>query len=242
VAGMRRVACRLLDLAFIGAACSGYLGLVLLPERGNWIGGLALAAMLATLVGVGTAAMLLVQCLVFLLRGRTLGMAVTGLVATKGRRWLALLVAPLVLGVLLVVPYLAISALRHADLLGESAARVLQIVAIVAAPALDLIFLVGARRGTLSDLLSGQHVERDPAHDGTRASFAARFNLIDWIVAAVIGAPVVTILGAPPIMGLALGGLLGLSAFGALELALLRKTGVALGGRAWARPGDASPE
>jgi len=232
---MRRIASYVFDWVLLGAPWFAYLGLALVPERGNWISGLAVAATMTMLAGAGTVIMLVLQAVLFLKRGRTLGMAATGLVATKGRRWLALFVGPLLLIVVELVQFQTISQLRATDVLSETAASVLQTISFVATPALNLVFLVGSQRRTLSDFLCGQLVVRDPGQSAPPQSFRTGRNIVDWIVAAVIGAPIATILGSPPIFGLALGGVLGLLAFGAFELILRKRTGATLGERVLAK-------
>jgi hypothetical protein len=232
---MRRVFSYLVDLAFLGAPWSALLGMSALPERGNWIGGLAVFAMLTILGSAGTIMMLVVQTVLFLRRGRTLGMAVTGLAVAKGRRWLALLLAPLTLAMPLLVQLQILAVLRNADVLGEDAVGVLQALACLVAPAINLVFLVGSRRRTLSDLVSGLHVVRAPAVSELPTSLRRGLNRVDWLAAIGVGVPIVLGLGHPPILGAALGGLVALLALGALELGLWKHTGTTLGMRALAQ-------
>jgi len=211
-----------------------------IPERGNWIGGLAVFAAFTMLASAGSIMLIIVQAVLFLRRGRTLGMAVTGLVAGTGRRGLSLVADPLMLAITVLVQFRLVLGLRDTSVLGDTAASVLQALACLVAPALNLVFLVGSRRRTLTDLISGLHVVRDPVLPELQKSLRRGPNLIDWLVAICVGAPMVLGLGQPSMVGPDLGSLGALLALGALELTLWRRTGTTLGMRALAARSVAS--
>jgi hypothetical protein len=169
----------------------------------------------------------------FLIRGRTLGMAAFGLGVDRGRKWLALALTPLLLTVIFVVAFLTLSAIQQARDMGEDVQTVAPLAGLVTL-ALNLAFLIGSRRRPLTDLISGLHVLRDPALPALRGGLHAGLNFIDWLVAACIVVPILPMLGHPSSPGAAIASFAGLVAFGALELVLWRKTGATLGARAWA--------
>jgi hypothetical protein len=229
---MRRILPYLLDVVLLGAPWLAYLGLSS-STGGNWIGGLGAAVAVMMYASAGTALLFVVNVVLFLGRGRTLGMATTGLVAVKGRKWLALLLAPLMLTIPLLMQFWILFGLRVTDVLSEDTADVLQVLALPVASALNLVFLLGSRRRTLTDLVSGLHVVRDPALLAQRGSHERGPNIVDVLVALGIGAPMVLTFGQ--VLGAVFGCLVGLLAFGALELALWRRTGATLGMRALAK-------
>jgi hypothetical protein len=230
---MRRIFSHLLDLAFLGAPWLAYLGLFASPTGGNWIGGLAVATAVTMYASAGTTLLLIVAVAVFLMRGRTFGMAVTGLVALQGRRWLAFVLTPLLLILTSAVVFLAISTLAKSRGEGDDVTTVV-LLAILTALALNFVFLCGSRRRTMTDFVTGLRVVRDPVLPVLQSSLHRGPNIIDWLIAAGIGVPIVFALGLPS-LGAALGNLAGLLALGALELVLWKKTGATLGMRAVAR-------
>jgi len=237
---MRRVVSYLLDMAILGAPWSAILGTFATPQSGNWISGLAVVAAVAMFASAGTIVLLIADVVLFLMRGRTLGMAATGLVAAKGRKWLALVLHALLFALTLPVAFVVLTTLKDAGVLSDDVATVLLPLIPLATLALDLVFLVGSRRRTLTDRISGLRVVRDPALPALKASLRQGANIIDWLAAASVGAPIVLGLGHRPILGVALGGLGGLIVFGALEVGLWRKTGATLGVRALAIPAPTS--
>ena len=162
-------------------------------------------------------------------------MAATGLFAVNGRRWIALVVNPLLFAITLLVAYWIGRVLPEADVLSSDTGSVFALLIPPVALVVNLVFLVGSQRRTLTDFISGLHVVRAPALPALKGGLRPGLNFIDWLIAACIGMPVLLVLGHPPSPGAAIASLAGLLALGALELVLWKKTGATLGMRAVAR-------
>lgn len=222
---MRRLAAYIVDIALLAAPWSAILGVVGLE---------ALAGTMLT--SAASLALLIVDVVLFLRRGRTLGMATAGLVATEGSRGLALLLGPVGLALGGGVGYFMSNALVRAEVIGEDhGPPMLTALLTLAVVAANLLFLVGPRRRTLLDRLSGMQVVRDPTVAALGAGLRPGLTVIDGVVGVCIAAPWLVVLGHAP-GPRALASLAGLAAFCVLEMVLWKRSGATLGGRAWARP------
>jgi uncharacterized RDD family membrane protein YckC len=229
---LRRLASYLIDLLLLAAPWTAAAGMFAAPARGNWISGLAAFAAVALFACTGSVVLLVLQCVLFLSRGRTLGMALTGLVVVRGIRWLALLLDPVLLVAALVVAFPVGVVLSDKGVLSDDVTTAMLPLSPVAAMAINLLFLMGPQRRTLTDRIAGLRVAPSTSADPSPPASRRGAYAIDAAIAAAVGAPVVLGAGGSQLLGAALGSAFALILLGAAELALWRRTGATLGMRA----------
>jgi hypothetical protein len=220
---MRRALSNIIDLAFLAMPWSAVLGMSGIETLGG-----------ALLCAVGCVVVLGVQVALFLARGRTLGMTLTGLAVSHGRRRLALVIIPSLLGALFLAAFLTISAIAQARGLGEDVTTAAPL-AIVVALAIDGLFLVGSRRRTLTDLATGLHLAPELNALTLATQLRRGPNAVDGALLVANGLPALLALGHAPSVVAALVSLGGLLTLGVLEIVSWKRSSMTLGGRALAR-------
>jgi hypothetical protein len=221
-----------LDLLFVAAPWAAAAGMAAAPAGGNWQSGLASFVGVVVFCAAASLAMVIVQFASFIRRGRTLGMAVLGLIASGGKRWPSLLLDPMIAILSLAFAYPLAFLLTGMDVVSDAVSTAaLPFIPLVALTAnLALVFLPARR--TLTDLVSGVVVVSDgpPAwSSGPQGGSLA----VDLLVAASCGAPILLVVGGSQLLTAALGSALILALLGVLELALWVRTGATLGMRVY---------
>ncbi|HEY3817411.1 MAG TPA: hypothetical protein VGL81_09585 [Polyangiaceae bacterium] len=220
----RRLASFVLDLLFAVAPWLSLLGLVVAPTNGG-VAGIGLAVGLAGLCGLATLVMLVLQAILFLLRGRTLGMACVGLVAVAGSRLLALLLGATVL----VVPIGAL-ALLSSGMNGETQ-RLLGVAVPLGTLGLELSFALAPGARTLTDRIAGIRWGRAlPVGPRSGGAF-----VVDALVLATLGAPTVLVFDWDDAAGPVVASAVVAGLFLMLEVVVLAATRATVGMRALAR-------
>ena len=220
----RRLASFVLDLLFTVAPWLSLLGLVVAPTNGG-MAGIGLAVGLAGLCGLASLVVLVLQAILFLLRGRTLGMACVGLVAVAGSRALALF-----LGVLVLVLPLGALALLSSAMNGETQ-RLLGVAVPFGAIGLELAFALAPGARTVTDRIAGIRWERAaPVSPRSGGAF-----VVDGLVLAMLGAPVILVFDWDDAAGPVVASAIVAALFLLLEVVVLAATRSTLGMRALAR-------
>jgi hypothetical protein len=234
---MRRLVSYLIDFALLAAPWSALLGLAFSPSTGNWMSGMAVVAGVGLLATCGTVLLGLLDMILFIKRGRTLGMAATGLIAqgSSGQRFFALVLDPLLLGFAILAASLSVISMRASGGLGDGGTAAIVSLVLIATLALNLIFLRGSERQTLTDVVSGIHVVADTGASQRPWAEQRGMNAVDWLVLVSIGAPMFLVLSDPHLARVSLASLCAVVVLVVLEIRLSKKTGATLGARALAK-------
>jgi hypothetical protein len=224
---VRRLASYGLDLAIVAAPWLAILGLAIVPPRGGDLAGIGFVLALAALCTLGSLALLVLQATLFLLRGRTLGMASVGLEVESGSRALSLFLGAMVP----VVPFGAVALLSSG--MDGASQRLLGAGVPLVAMGLELGPSLGAGARTLTDRLAGIRWTRSA---GTGVPGLAPF-FVDALVLVVLGAPplFVVALDWNDAAGPLTAGAVGTGLFVLLELIVVAMTQGTVGMRALAR-------
>jgi hypothetical protein len=191
---VRRLASFALDLLLAAAPWSSLLGLGVGRHSQGQVGDVGEAIALAGICAMATTVLLVTQAFLFARRGRTMGMACVGLVATSGSRGRALFLGVLVF----VLPLGLASLLAPALEYGED-----QLALLVAAPlaslALEFFPVLGPDARTLSDRMAGvfwTHQARPIAWAQQVAAPAAskRGVWVDGLVLLMVSSPLLVLL------------------------------------------------
>jgi hypothetical protein len=181
----RRLAAYALDLFFVAAPWAALLGIEIDPNAPQGYGALGMLIVVSVFGAVGTLLVLVVELVLLLRWGRTLGMACAGLVVERGSRALAaFLVAALVAG-----PAAAAAIVTRVFPIDASTGVMLVAAAPLACLALNAAFAAGASARTLVDRASGVVLARE-APDARRPRRLGGV-VVDVVLLASAGAPVV---------------------------------------------------
>lgn len=219
----RRLASYALDLFFMASPWASFLGLALVRPNVGWMGGVGVALVVGGVASLATLVLATVEAVLFVRRGRTLGMAYTGLVVTRGSRAWALALDAL----LLVLPYGAVL-VAWPFLQGDTVKIVRDTVKIVAPVSpfvgivLNLLSALGPSGRTLVDRATGMLVARDAEPLG-RYGFEAK--AVDALLLLMVAAPI------PLGDGAAVGSACALGVMVLLQVALLKVSGGTIGRR-----------
>jgi hypothetical protein len=153
----RRLAATAIDAALLAAPWTALVGL--LTYHGPW-GGLVGGMGDAVVVVVGCLAadvmLLLLDFVIWLAAGRTVGMGLVGIAVVRGRPWLASLV------VVSLTTILALGVGAAAVVAGSVDPQNPVLLVLLGAKVMDLAFLAGASGRTLVDRMSGLQVAAAP--------------------------------------------------------------------------------
>ena len=179
--GSRRLAATGLDALLLLGPWSAYPGLM--AHHGVWGGQLGgLGDVVAVAIGAlgGDAVILVLEGVLWLSAGRTIGMGLCGVAVVRGRPW----VASIVVAALLVVLGGGTTALASAA--GSVDPQNAAAAVLLGAKVVDLAFALGRSRRTLVDRLSGVHVGVSPRAPARRV---APGLAIDAMAGLGVGAP-----------------------------------------------------
>ena len=216
----RRLAATALDAVFLLAPWTAYAGLM--AFHGVWggqLGGLGEAIEVVIGAVAGNTLLLVLEVVVWLAAGRTLGMGLVRIAVVHGRPWLASIV------VVSLTFFLGggttVAAIGAGSVDPQNAAAIV----LLAAKALDLAFAMGGSGRTLVDRLSGTHVGAPTPSPRRRVAGGLT---IDAVLALAVGAPlVIALTDLDHLAGAALGtgvSLVALLAVQAVTLATTRET------------------
>ncbi len=241
--GRRRLAAYALDGGFLCGPWLSMIGAALFlalmwPTAG--MGGLAVMALLLAFSSVFSLAVVVLQAVLFIRRGRTLGMAVTGLVAAGGVRPLAFLTDPLLDPLALLIPVaivgVGLNAIGSTGIVSEEVLSQARPVAVAIVPALhigvNLALLLLPPRRTLIDRVFGVHVIQDGPPVSSPPAPRGKAYAVDILLAAGCALPAVTVIIDEMFLGAAVASGFELTILGTLELLLWRRTGATIGMRA----------
>lgn len=220
----RRLAATAIDALFLVVPWVALVGLM--ARHGVWgglVGGLGDVFTVALGCSAGSALLLLLELVVWLVAGRTLGMGLVRIAVVRGRPWLASL--------LVVALTCVLGALAGAAAIGAGSVNPQNAVALVllGAKALDLAFAMGGSGRLLVDRLSGLQVAVVPPSPRRRVLGGLA---IDVVLGVAVGAPLLlafTDLG--DLAGAALGAGVALLALLVLQATTLAATRGTLGMR-----------
>ena len=229
---LRRVASYLLDVALLGAPWAAAAGMALAPAGGNSISGLAAFAGVTLFCALASLVLLVLQIVLFLGRGRTLGMAFTGLVATRGVKWVSLLLDPVMMLLTLAVAFPFSYVLTDKGIVSDDTMTVLFSLTPLAAVAFNLALLLLPPRRTLTDFVCGLRVVRDLGAGPSRPGSRQGAFIVDGVLLGVCGAPVLLVVGGSQLLTAALGSAVMLALLVGAELLLWKMTHATLGMRA----------
>ena len=153
----RRIAATAIDALLLAVPWAALAGLMTL--HGAWtgqLGGLGDAFAVIGGCAAADALLLLLQAIVWLAAGRTVGMGLLGIAVARGRPWLASIE---VVAIVLVLGGIAGAASAAAGSVDPQNAVA---VVLLIAKAADLAFLAGPSRRTLVDRMSGSYVAPIP--------------------------------------------------------------------------------
>jgi hypothetical protein len=228
----RRFASYGLDLFFIGAPWAAVLGMAAAPAGGNAESGLAAFAGAVIFCSLASLGMVVVELVTFIGRGRTLGMAVTGLCAVKGVKWLSVLLDPALALLSLAVAYPVAFVLTGMDVVSDEVTTAAVPFVPLLGALFNLAFLLLPSRRTLTDLVTGVVVADDGPPAPSPPSPRGGAHAIDGLVVGACGAPVLLIAGGSQLVTAALASALCALLVGVVELVLWTRYGATLGMRA----------
>jgi hypothetical protein len=222
----RRLASGFADLLILVLPLSPIVGV----DNGSHGDALAASIALGCFGAVVTVTTVVLQIVLLVRHGRTLGMALTGLVAEPRGRDASVLVTFLWPVVFYGVTAVAMYAIGKVVDIDDDTETLIAWLCPVGALVLNFVVLVGRRRRTLIDVLSERRVVRDttPHYASMRGPGKAR--LIDAFLLVACGAPV--ILGAGGYVGVMVIAAIALAIVGTAEVILWRSDGTTLGMRA----------
>jgi hypothetical protein len=184
--------------------------------------GLGLTIALAAVCSLGSLVILAIQALIFLMRGRTLGMACVGLRTAAGSRPLALL-----LGVLAAIVPAGVAVLVSSGM--DSSTQHLLVVAVpLGAMGLELAFALAPGARTLTDRIAGirWRVDGSPGKKGGAAF------VVDALVLAALSAPTLFVFDWDDAAAAVLASTVGAGLFVTLEMIVLAASQGTIGMRA----------
>ena len=225
----RRLASYVLDVLLVFAPWWAMLGLVVSPPGGGGMAGIGLAVVLAGMCGLATLGLLVLEVVVFAVRGRTLGMGCVGIAATGGSRGLALL-----LGVLVLVLPAGAAFLVSSHMSGDMQ-LLLETTVPLGAIGLDLCFALAPGGRTLTDRIAGIRWQRDVGPSPRSGGALA----VDALVGAMLGFPTLLVFDWDDAAGAVVASAVVVGLFGLLEAAVAAATRGTLGMRTLARPPQA---
>jgi RDD family len=220
----RRLASFAFDLLLATAPWASLLGLALGSSEGEPMSDFGLALIFAAVCTLASLVLLAVQTFLFARRGRTLGMALVGLVVEAGSRGRSL-----VLGVLVFVLPFGVALLASTSMDGDTQ-KTLLIAAPLASIALELFSALAPDARTLSDRLAGVTWTRDVAPVAAR-----RGAWVDGLVLLMVSAPLlVLVFGSDNTAGAVIATAFTMTIFVTLEAVVFARTRATLAMRALA--------
>lgn len=227
----RRLASYGLDLFLVGAPWAAVLGMAAAPTGGNAESGLAAFAGTVIFCSFASLGIVIAELVTFIGRGRTLGMAVTGLRAVKGVKWLSVLLDPVLALLSLGVAYPVGFLLTGMDVVSDEVTTMAVPFVPLLGVLFNLAFLLPSRR-TLTDLVTGVVIADDGPPAPSPPSPRNGAYVIDVLVLGACGAPVLLIAGGSQLLTAALASALVTLLVGVIELVLWTGRGATLGMRA----------
>jgi hypothetical protein len=220
----RRIAATALDALLLAAPWASLVGLMTLHGAwGGQLGGLGDAFSVIAGCAAADALLLLLQAIVWLAAGRTVGMGLAGIAVAKGRPWLASIEVVAIVVVLGGVSGAVSAAAGSVD--PQNAAAAVLVLAKVA----DLAFLAGPSGRTLVDRMSGSFVALVPPPGRRRVGAGLVVDVSLGLALAAPGLLALTDLG--DLAGAAAGTGATLLAFGVVEVLVAATSKATLGMR-----------